>query len=545
MTEPAATGAAPGPPACRRWIFSLFAGVFLLTASGRLDDNADVILMYGVGQGLALSGRPAIPQEYVSRLPEAPNGYDHLKGRDGALYFPKGLAYSAAMVPFILAGRAIGSLAGRPVSQPEMTELTMLSASAVTPLFAALNCVLVFEILVALGFAQRLAGVVTLAAGVGTILWSGSLDGTVESVTGALITAVYLGLVRLHRSPQPRWSAWTGCALALLVLAQPGMVVLVVPLSVLYAARLAVRSRATYRLATAALAFGLPLAFGLALAAWSNAARYGSSWLTGYEWAARGPRGPLYVGVYGLLFSAGKSVFLYSPPLVLAAFAAPRFIRRVGWVATFPFVLLATFVLAYGGVPYWGGDGAWGPRYLIPLTGSLCTSLAGLPSDGPVEWRLTRAALAFFVALGVGVNLIGATTSTGAYFSLLLRSRVILDNPWSPRWSPILFDPELSPIVGRAHVLASALHRSLHGTSLSWNLPMRSGGRAPVALAGFDEWQPWLLRLHLGDGPGPGLLGWWRGAVPYVLSVAALLAGLSMVSAARLWQLSRGGSGPR
>jgi hypothetical protein len=382
---------------------------------------------------------------------------------------------------------------------------------------------------------------VTLAAGVCTILWSGSLDGTVESVTGALITAVYLGLARLHRNPQALWSAWTGCALALLVLAQPGLVVLVVPVSVLYAVCLALRSRMASSLATPALAFGLPFAFGLALAAWSNAARYGSALLTGYEWATRGPRVPLYVGVYGLLFSAGKSLFLYSPPLVLAAFAAPRFIRRVGWVGTFPFVLLATFVLAYGGLPYWGGDGAWGPRYLIPLTGSLCTPLAGLlPSDSLGAWRWKRAALAFFVALGVAVNLIGATTSTVEYFSLLIKCRVILPPPVDPRWSPILFDPEVSPIVGRAHVLASALHRSRYGTSLSWTLPMRSGGRAAVALAGFDDWQPWLLRLHVGDGPGPGLLGWWRRAVPYVLSLAALLGGLSIVSAARLWQLSRG-----
>jgi hypothetical protein len=529
---------APRRGPLRRWIFATFAGLYLLTASGRMQDNSDMILMYGMAHGLAYEGTLGVPQDIVGLLPPVPNNYNHLRGRGGAVYSPKGVAYSLLMVPLVLAGRAVHSLAGD--AKTWFPETTMLAASMATPLLAALNAALVFETLAVLGFALRTAGVVTLAAGLGTILWAGSADHSLESVTGVLITATFLGLARLARSPRPLWGVWIGGALGLLALAQPVMLATAVPVAALYALVVLLRARGWLGAVPIVLAGAAAMSVGLGLLAWSNLVRYDKLLVTGYEWAANSTMVPLWVGVYGFFFSAGKSIFLYSPPLLLAAAAVPCFLRRVGWPGSFPLALLAAFVFVYGRLAFWNGDGAWGPRYLVPLTGCLCTMLAGfLVSSSPAERRWRRAALTLSVVLGVVVNLIGTTTSTADYFRLLLKHRLVQGYPGSARWSPVLYDPELSPIAGRAHVMASAVHRTRTGQSLTWTAPMRNGRWRPITLSGFDGWQPWVLRLHAGPVPTHGVLGWWPGTVRYTVAFAVLLAAVSALGVLRLWQLGR------
>ena len=194
-----------------------------------------------------------------------------------------------------------------------------------------------------------------------------------------------------------------------------------------------------------------------------NYIRYGSAFVTGYEWAAATPWVPLYVGVYGLLFSAGKSLFLYSPPLLLSAIGARTFLRQAGAVGTFPICLLAVFVVGYGVLSHWSGDGAWGPRYLVPLTGSLAALVAGWFDDVAVErtahW-MRRFGLAVIVA-GVLVQCIGVATSTAAYFGLLIRAGVIEPPTGGPRWAPVVFDPEFS----RSPVARASCSRTFTGSS--------------------------------------------------------------------------------
>ena len=82
----------------------------------------------------------------------------------------------------------------------------------------------------------------------------------------------------------------------------------------------------------------------------------------------------------GLVASPGKSLFLYSPIVVLGAvplFAHPPQGRRrldVAW----PLALLALFVVTYAlarGELWWGGTG-WGPRYMVPLSPFLVVAAA-------------------------------------------------------------------------------------------------------------------------------------------------------------------------
>jgi len=67
--------------------------------------------------------------------------------------------------------------------------------------------------------------------------------------------------------------------------------------------------------------FALPVLLFLALALGYNFMRFGSLFQTGYGGMAVFST-PLLVGLYGLLFSAGKSLFLYAPIVALAGTAS-------------------------------------------------------------------------------------------------------------------------------------------------------------------------------------------------------------------------------
>src|SRR5205823_2401972 len=106
---------------------------------------------------------------------------------------------------------------------------------------------------------------------------------------------------------------------------------------------------------------------GLLLVALSNYARTGSPLSSGYE---HGFSGPIPVGLYGLLFSAGKSLFLFSPLMVLYPAAArkvwrdPARRRFVAWSVA----LLVVELMLYAKWWDWSGDDAWGARFLVIAT---------------------------------------------------------------------------------------------------------------------------------------------------------------------------------
>lgn len=476
---------------CRIGLLFLFCGLFLASSSGTFLGNPDTIFMWGVARQLSLTGSFAVAPETLALQP---GSFDHLKGIDGRHYFPKGMSYSLALAPFCWLGDALAAIVGAPDDPVERARYGMLGASAAGPLFAALEVLLIFE-LCRLAWGLRHAALAALGAGLGTLLWANSKSGFSEPFMGLLITFQLYCLARYHRDRSLRWPALAGTAFALLFLSQPAMAALVGPplsgLVVWTAWR-------THRLGAgglvrSGLAFALPVAAGLAVFGWLNVLRYGEITETGY-WSFVPVYSPLYEGVYGVLFSPGKSLFLYSPLLVLAAFGVRPWLRRIGLAALFPLVLLALFLGLYGVLPTWHGDGAWGPRYFSPLTGPLAVLAAGfLAADG----RRRELAWIALVALGAAVQVIGVTTSTPGYFGLLLDSRVLASNGDTSQagWRPLLYEPRLSPVPGRARLLASKVSTWVSGEGGTWKTRRADGTLATLKLAGYDAVDLWPARV--------------------------------------------------
>jgi len=102
-------------------------------------------------------------------------------------------------------------------------------------------------------------------------------------------------------------------------------------------------------------------------------------------------------GFYGFFFSAGKSIFLYNPLLVVALFLWPKFCKRDPMIGLFVITILILLLLINAPFSYWT-DETWGPRKLVPIIALLHLPLIEL-------WAVKRAKLMWGI---IGLLAVGA-----------------------------------------------------------------------------------------------------------------------------------------
>jgi len=185
-----------------------------------------------------------------------------------------------------------------------------------------------------------------------------------------------------------------------------------------------------------------------------NYYRFGCIFESGYmekhpSGAIHGFITPVYIGLYGLLLSSGKSIFLYSPVLLMVFFAYKK-IRNVNSIAfDFAAVLIIFHIVLFSGWIYWGGGiNVWGPRFLIPSTFPLLICISSAYPLFSIKQKIIFWDLA---VIGVIFNISALifdyrmfTNSTDWYSELQLQ-----------------FIPHLSPIVQAVSPLINGRHSEL------------------------------------------------------------------------------------
>jgi len=219
---------------------------------------------------------------------------------------------------------------------------------------------------------------------------------------------------------------------------------------------------------------------------------------TGYE-KEEGFSTPLLEGLGGLLFSPGKSVFLYAPVLVLVPVALWLMFRQGGTVGSLATWLIVAEVVAGFGFNAmwwaWTGNFAWGPRLIVPVLPLMVWALAFLggqtsidTGSGEKQARSGRQiAVAAWVVLGVlgaAVNIAGTMVDFQVYFrnyGLLLAG--------DPGEGVTLYDPANSPLLVEARYLWDGLTAAVYRPSLAsvgmpavWDV-LVPGGLVVVAVA--------------------------------------------------------------
>ncbi len=251
----------------------------------------------------------------------------------------------------------------------------VFGALAMTALFLLLN----------LYFDWKISLITILLVGICSDWWYQSRGFFSEVGAGAfLISSLYFAALE-----QPYQSSF---ALGLSLLFRPTNII-----------ALPIWAKATWNKRRTAIWSGVGIVFGLIILAFFNWTRFGSVFQFGY--VNEGFTSNVFIGLYGILLSPGRSLFVYSPILTLAIPGAWLLYKREKALTLLCMWTVGSYLILVASWHNWDGGWSWGSRLLTPIVPVL-----GFLVAPAIEyaWRkrgdiLVIAALA---VLGFGVQII-------------------------------------------------------------------------------------------------------------------------------------------
>ncbi|MCK6528172.1 hypothetical protein L6R50_11650 [Myxococcota bacterium] len=528
---------APLPLRVALGMAALVAAVYFLTGPGRID-TIDGQYRWEAARNLLAEGRPRILDPYLG-------GDLVVVARDGSRWSSYGLARVLSGIPLAGLGEALGG-AG--------VESGRFWFAATSAAFGGLLAGLLLVFMARLGATPRGAAGWTAVAAFSTLLWpvaASTFDQAQHAFLG--LAAVWLAW-RSGERDSPGLAAAAGLACGALVQYQESYVP-VVPFLALPVLAGALSRPSFLRAAIRGLAWALPVVASLGIFFWYRDLRAGPA-----VGVAGGGAGAvlgavpdlggrigwnLAVGIPTLLASPGKSILIYSPPVVLALAGLPGLWRRAPWVAAAAISASLAHLLTICLVPFPGGDWCWGPRYLaltVPLL-ALALPFAPLQAGG-------RAVAGALVAGGALVQVLGLSLDFHRFYV----ERGVPDAFWERE---PLFHFQESVLVARVGELAALAREGVPPTATRFAAnPYGSPTYAPLVLPArrrlAGEGPAWVRRFGVFFLPKPWPL--WMAALPpeqrpirpgppMALGLGAGLAGAALLRSGL--GSRRGGRSPR
>jgi hypothetical protein len=477
-------------------VFVGFFCLYLLFAS-RSAPFGDATPMWQAAENLIRHGTVAIDLRWPVNAP---------LGRNGQAYPVAALLAVLVHVPGALLATALTALI------PARADTFVVVFSQLGPLVVgALTVALAFRLLGRLGYERRPAAWATLLLGTGTSIWVYARCPYSEIVQAACFLVFLGALVRAGDELSRAAFVHLGLALGLLLNAK-NVYLACVPGALVF---LAARHRARLGPLGRALGWaGVGLAPGLLALAAYNYVRWGSIANSGYEAVTGGfwSQNVLW-GVWGQLLSPGKSLFLFSPALLLALAGLPRFIRRRGPVALALALTVGPVVLVYARYLFWSGDWSWGARYLVFALPALMLPAAELFDQDssiprPPAGRLARGAIALVLAAGLAVQALGCLIRWDYFMSVAReaqeawlghpdrRGTVLAPYPCFSCFEEVYgvqWLPPMQPILGhwwllRHHVAGDDWRAAAADAPWTRYTSLPLDIRESYGLAGFDWW---------------------------------------------------------
>ena len=489
----------------------LGAVVFLTVAitTGRLHVRGDAVQMCGVAAALGDHGWFDVP----------PARIDVVRGPDGSTYSKYPLLTVLQCGPALLL-KGLGKHLDGPDSPTEWLFMGVVPA-LMTSLLAIAFAVVALQ----LRFSIRVAVLASLLVVFTTPVWAYGRELYSENLQCVLVLALLGCLLRLRDAPRRRDFVLGGVLSGLLLITK-------FPMAVMpgFAGLFLIGNGWKGRQWCRFLGYGA-LGAGPFLAAflWYNYVRFGGVLEQGYSDPRTSVIGfgtPFYSGLHGLLFSSGKSIFVYAPLLVAAVFGIPALWRRARATSVFALgfssFLIGLMSLWWSGLGDWG----WGPRLILPAVPVLFL----FALEPMASWRgLRRAGVVVLAALGLLVNLVGIAVDHSHY--LWVVSQVTQRGLQVHRAGGFIRDdlviihfvPEFSPPIG--HV---------------WLLDVFFGEWHA------DHWTPWeSMRVPAWEmtfDPTPPFLNHWSDGSPLAWTVIAVTWMLIIALCACLVRLTRAGA---
>jgi hypothetical protein len=494
------------------WLGLALFFFYLLTTSGHLPyaDEADYV---NLAHNILTRGRLIIEQVELG-----PDG----RPQHVLIYSRLPLGQSLLTLPFVFVALSTRELFPQALSFAAHLVINSLPAAE-----SAATCALVFLLIRILGRSQtklyvspRTALTVTLTTALATQMWPASRTLFADTSAALLLTFAIYSLVRFRlTNAGAGWVLSAAWSAALAVLCKT-VFILAAPALAAYGVFAVMRRNREQPLSCKSLVSLTILAFVLVVITqlWYNHYRYGSIWLSGYHERREGEFGfstPLFAGLYGIFLSSGRSLFLYSPPCLLALFGARKFLNwareEMGLVAG------AALPLVFAYAKWWAWDGGWewGNRFhlfLIPLLmwlGAPAWQWLDRRSLPAIVRRVRLVLLVALIAASIYVQGLGLLIRPDAYWEMvgsdemsILIHRGYEKGIWDMRDNMLLahFVPEFSPLAAHRWLVwatwnSSRLDDAALAAAAPWySLNPKWAPKNVRPYLGFDLWfiEPWV-----------------------------------------------------
>lgn len=415
-------------------LFLFLLTIYLLTMGGHTYAPDDESMFY-VTDSMVRRGEFDIPN--FAEYPTVSGWY----GVGGKTFTGSGVAQSIAAIPFYIAGLQ----AAQWFPPPFEGILLRLAVNTMNPLISALLGVVLFGFGISLGYSTRVSLGLALIWGLATFAWIEAKTFYNEPLMGLLVLLAFYFMRRAHQTPRLRWFVLAGLFWGLSATTKIHAFVALPALLVYGSAIAAAQWRKSSDSGNAwrpilgyAVGFALPVVLILGAGIlFYNYLRFLDPLEMGY--GGEPASYPILDGLYGILASPGRSIFLYAPPIVLGLVALPWFARihrLEAWVFALYFFSALFFHARYEN---WSSGGTWGNRYIYPVLPFLILP-AGVLFEQARGWA-AKAALALVVAFGVLVQLTAVPLNFDTYINTNL-SR-----------ASRFYEVENSPVVAQARMM--------------------------------------------------------------------------------------------
>jgi hypothetical protein len=412
-------------PKIELWLFLFFLSIYVLTGQGSIQ-SVDGKVMFFLTQAM-VENQSVSFSEVVS-----------IEGASGPQFSKYGLGMSVLAIPFYIFGKVLSFLLGI-----EASLATQFSVSMINALLTALSCLLIFQFARnRFNFSPRTALFLALGFGLSTIAWYYSEDFMSEPATTLLLLLAVYFVTSEYSVTQKRDLLWAGTFLALAVSCRLGVLV-VIPGFIIYQWMVWAESeeRNVSKLVAGLIRPAVPVILVLMLIMVYNYIRFADPLETGYEKFS----GQFVVGLFGLLFSPGKSLFLFNPLTLLGFLAFALFFREQRKTALLFGWLIISHLILFSFWGSWQGGMGWGPRLMLVVVPYLILPLGFLLREYK---QVVKTPVIVLLVAGILIQLPSVTVNISRYYYEMSRDFGSLGH------EQILYTPKYSQLIGQPRQIA-------------------------------------------------------------------------------------------
>lgn len=413
-------------PKIQLLLFLFFFSVFVLTGQGSIQ-SVDGKIMFFLTQAL-VENQSVSFSEVVS-----------IENIPGPKFSKYGLGMSILAIPFYILGKVLSVLLGIEVSLTAQFSVSMINA-----LLTALSCLVIYQFATnRFEFSSRTSLLLVSGFGLSTIAWYYSEDFMSEpATTFFLLSSVYF-VTSKEPTTRKRDLLLAGTFLAIAVSCRLAALVTIPGFIVYQWSRWAEsKEKNVSELIRGLICPAAPVTLILLVIMAYNYIRFADPFETGYEKFA----GQFVVGFVGLLFSPGKSIFLFNPLTVLGCLSFPLFFREQRNVMLLFGWLIVSHLLLFSFWGDWPGGMGWGPRLMLVVMPYLILPIGFLIREYK---QAVRVPFIILLIVGILIQLPSVTVNIARYYYEMSRDFGSLSS------ERILFTPKYSQLIGQFQQVAT------------------------------------------------------------------------------------------